>query len=390
MRVGERDTIISGVGMSQVGRRLNREAMDLTVESALRAIEDAGLTRDDIDGLVTYPGAGYPLDIAGPALFDVQEALRLQLNWFRSSSEGPGPLQAMNNAVMAVATGAAKHVLVYRTSTRTDFGKAKLDPQIYFFGNHYWGGPFGGSSPSREAVMATRHFHEHGTTKEQLGAICINQRNNAMLHPDAVFTKPMSMDDYLGARMICTPLGLFDCDSWADGSLSFIVSHRDHAPDCPNLPIGIEAFGTAVHARASHDQRDMSTMTAAWDASEQMWSRTDLKPDDVDTAHLYDGFSILTLIWLEALGFCGKGDGGPFVEGGERIALTGELPTNTDGGQLSFCRLEGLGHLREAIVQLRGQAGERQVKTRSGDPAVSVVSNGAGVIGGCMLLTGGV
>jgi acetyl-CoA acetyltransferase len=389
--VGERNAIVSGVGMSQVGRKIDRGPMDLTLESALRAIEDAGLTRDDIDGLVTYPGAGYPLAQAGPALFDVQENLQLSLGFFRSSSEGPGPIQAVHNAALAVASGVARHVLVYRTSTRSVIGKGKLDPHIYYFGNHYWADPYGGSSPSREAVMATRHFHDYGTTREQVGAIPINQRRNAALNPDAVFRQPLTMEEYLNARMISSPLCLYDCDTWGDGSVSFVVSHRDYAPDCPKTPIGIEAFGTAVRTRASHDQReDLSTMSAAWESSAHMWSRTDLKPADVDTAHLYDGFSFLTLIWLEALGFCGKGEGGPFVERGSRIALEGELPTNTDGGQLSFCRLEGLGHLREACLQLRGEAGERQVSKRGGTPEVAVVSNGAGVIGGCMLVTAGV
>ena len=122
---------------------------------------------------------------------------------------------------------------------------------------------------------------------------------------------------------------------------------------------------------------------ASRDAARQLWSRTDLKPSDVDTAQLYDGFSFLTLAWIEALGFCGRGEGGPFVEGGERIALGGELPLNTWGGQLSGGRLHGFGFLAEAIRQLRGECGERQVR----DCEVAVVANGGGPVAGCMLLT---
>jgi len=123
---------------------------------------------------------------------------------------------------------------------------------------------------------------------------------------------------------------------------------------------------------------------AARDAAQMLWSRTDLKPKDVDIAELYDGFSFITMAWLEALGFCGHGEGGPFIEGGQRIALEGELPLNTNGGQLSAGRMHGFGFLHEACTQLRGKAGERQVKN---DPQVAVVGAGGGPLASCLLLT---
>jgi len=123
----------------------------------------------------------------------------------------------------------------------------------------------------------------------------------------------------------------------------------------------------------------------ARDAGAQMWTRTALKPADVDIAELYDGFSFLTMTWLEALGFCGKGESGPFVENGTRIGIDGDLPLNTHGGQLSAGRLHGFGFLHEAVVQLRGEAGDRQVTKKQ--PEVAAVANGGGPIGGCMLLT---
>jgi acetyl-CoA acetyltransferase len=121
---------------------------------------------------------------------------------------------------------------------------------------------------------------------------------------------------------------------------------------------------------------------AMHDATKMMWSRTDLKPKDIDTAHIYDGFTWLTMSWLEALGICGEGESGAFIEGGERISLTGELPINTNGGQLSEGRMHGFGHLHEAVLQLRGQAGARQVA----DVKVSAVGNGGGNFGGALLL----
>jgi len=148
----------------------------------------------------------------------------------------------------------------------------------------------------------------------------------------------------------------------------------------------VNAVGTALWGRPSWDQFDDMTTMAARDAAASMWKRTDLQPADVDVAELYDGFSILAMVWLEALGFCGRGESGPFVEGGSRIALDGELPLNTSGGQLSGGRLHGFGLLHEACVQLRGEGGERQV---AGDPEVAAVANGGGPLAGSMLLTRG-
>ena len=160
----------------------------------------------------------------------------------------------------------------------------------------------------------------------------------------------------------------------------------DYAPDAPHPACHVNAVGTALRGRPSWDQFDDMTTMAARDAGASMWERTDLRPSDVDTAQLYDGFSILPLVWLEALDLCGRGESGAFVEGGSRIALDGELPLNTAGGQLSAGRLHGFGLLHEACVQLRGEGGDRQIPGRH---EVAVVANGGGPIAGSMLLTRG-
>ena len=194
----------------------------------------------------------------------------------------------------------------------------------------------------------------------------------------------MTMDDYLSARLVSTPFCLFDCDVPADGSTAVIVSAVDTAADLRQQPVAVEAIGTAIHGRPSWDQWDDLTTMALRDASAMLWSRTDLTPADVDVAELYDGFSFITLAWLEALGFCGRGEGGPFIEGGGRIALDGQIPLNTHGGQLSGGRLHGYCFLHEACTQLRGEGGERQVART---PAVAVAAAGGGPLAGCLLLT---
>jgi acetyl-CoA acetyltransferase len=398
----ERRAVISGIGQSAVGRRLGRSDIDLTVDACLAAVADAGLTRDDIDGLATYPGMGAgPAGFGGPSSPEVQDALRLRLNWHDGGGEGPGQMRAVIAACLAVAAGLARHVLVYRTVSestaqgtggRQGIGGGGGGGSVpRFSGFLQWSLPFGAvSAVNWLALVAERRVHEFGLTREQLGQIAVNGRRNAADNPKAVYRDPMTLDDYLAARMISTPLCLFDCDAPSDGSTALVVSHRDYAPDTPHPACHVNAVGTALRGRASWDQYEDPTTMAAQDAAASMWERTDLGPTDVDVAQLYDGFSILAMVWLEALGFCGRGESGSFVEGGTNISRQGVLPLNTAGGQLSGGRLHGFGLIHEACVQLRGEGGERQV-FRRGDslPEVAAVSNGGGPIAGTLLLTRG-
>jgi len=400
----ERRAVISGIGQSQIGRRLGRSDLDLTLEAGLAAIADAGLRPEDIDGLSTYPGMGSGTGgFAGPTTPEVQDALGLSLNWHDGGGEGAGQMRAVIAASLAVAAGLARHVLVYRTVSEGTAqgtggrqgiggsgGGGRGVPR--FGGFLQWSLPFGAvSAVNWIAMVGQRRVHEFGLTREQLGQIAVNGRRNAALNPNAVYREPLSLDDYLAARMISSPLCLFDCDAPCDGSTAVIVSHRDISPDLDHPAVHINAVGTALRGRPSWDQYEDMTTMAASDAAASMWERTELTPADVDTAQLYDGFSMLAVVWLEALGFCGRGESGPFIEGGTAIAREGVLPLNTAGGQLSGGRLHGFGLMHEACVQLRGEGGPRQV-VRPGGRAVEVaaVANGGGPIAGTMLLTRGI
>ena len=233
------------------------------------------------------------------------------------------------------------------------------------------------------SVYAQRHFHLYGTTREHLAQIAVTSRRNAARNPKALFREPMSIADYMAARMVSTPLCLLDCDAPTDASTVIILSSAEAAADLRKPTVRIEAVGGGIRGRSAWDQAEMPEMAASG-AARMLWSRTDLKPTDVDVALLYDGFSCLALTWLEAMGFCGKGEGGAFLEGGQRIAPDGELPLNPHGGQLSGGRTHGFGHVHEAVLQLRGEAGERQV---GGDPQVAAVTNGGGPLAGALLLT---
>ena len=191
------------------------------------------------------------------------------------------------------------------------------------------------------------------------------------------------MDDYLNARMISDPFVCSIAIYPVDASTAIVLPGVEHAPDTPHSAVQINAVGTACHGRPVWDQRDdFPSMGAMKSAADQMWSRTDLKHKDVNVAELYDGFSWFVMSALECLGFCERGESGPFVEGGSRIGLEGSLPLNTNGGQLSGGRLHGLGLFHEAVVQLRGEGASRQVK----DAEVAVVTHHGGPFATAILL----
>ncbi len=394
--VPEQRSIISGVGISRIGRRTGIPGLDLTVEAATQAIADAGLEPGAVDGIAT---------LGDTPLASAAAALGIRPSYTGGGFDTGGLLSPVMAACFAVAAGRARHVLVYRTvqmiggsivppsnepaPERTDPpepapGEAPAAALRDVMGDM---GPLlachAYSAANWLAMHCTRHMYLYGTTKEQLGWLAINSRRNAARNPLAVYRTPMTMTDYLAARPVSTPFGLFDCDVPVDGSIAFVVSPIEYAPDCRRDAVRVQAIGGASGTGGWLDRPDYPKM-ASTEAAKEMWSRTDLRPGDVDIAELYDGFTFLTFAWLEALGLCGDGEAGPFVEGATRIALDGELPLNTYGGQLSAGRMHGYWVLHEACMQLRGEAGDRQVPRR---PEVAVVSNGGGPIAGCLLLT---
>jgi acetyl-CoA acetyltransferase len=396
MEALERRAALTGIGQSRVGRRLGRDPLELTLDACLAAIEDAGLRRDDIDGVATYPGAvSVPMGFSGAGVTEVHDALRLNLNWWSGGLETSGQLGSVINACMAVACGLARHVLCFRSvwesTAQGGGGRAPIGVSASGGGAPRMTGMMEYTIPFRAysaacwiAMYAQRHFHEFGTTREQMAWIALNARRNAAGNPRAIYREPLSLEDYFAARLISTPFCLYDCDVPVDGATAVIVSAVDAARDLRRPPIRVEAVGSALHGRPSWDQFDDLTTMALRDAAAMLWERTDLRPRDVQVAELYDGFSFIAMAWLEALGFCGKGESGPFIEGGKRIALDGEIPLNTQGGQLSAGRLHGYGFLHEACVQLWGEGADRQVP---GDPRVAVAAAGGGPLGGCLLLT---
>ncbi|GAA2401693.1 OB-fold domain-containing protein [Actinomadura vinacea] len=379
---------VSGIGSSEIGRRLMVPPLSLTVQACERAVADAGLGLDDIDGLATYPGGGDTGGFGEGGVTALEAALGIRPTWYNGGAETFGPGGSLIAAMLAVAGGLARHVLCFRTlweATHTELmrsGRIGTGGRGRVSGHGSWFHPFGATSAAHTlAQNAQRHFHRYGTTRETLGWIALNQRANAALNPAAIYREPMTMDDYLGARPITTPFGLYDCDVPCDGAVAVIVSAVDAARDLAKPPVLVEAVGTQILERIEWDQSTLTHEPQVLGPAAHLWTRTSLRPGDVDVAQLYDGFTINCLSWIEALGFCGIGEAKDFLDGGKNIARDGMLPLNTHGGQLSHGRTHGMGLVHEAIVQLRGEGGPRQVP----GARVAAVSSGGLTPGGAIL-----
>lgn len=378
-------SVLTGIGRSRLGRRLMVDPTSLAVDACLAAVADAGLTLDDIDGLSTYPGGmGYDIGFSEGGITPIEEALRLRPTWVNGGGDIPGQAGAVIAAMMAVASGLCRHVLCFRTVWQTTAGAL----QLHTGGDrvltpHEWRIPFGSiSAASTIGMAANQYFHRYGATREMLGWIALNARAGAQRNPAAIYRDPMTMDGYMSARMISSPFGLYDCDVPCDGAIAVVVSAVETAADRPKPAIRIEAVGTQIAERLAWDQDTVTHESQTFGPAAHLWSRTDLRPADVDVALLYDGFTFNTISWLETLGFCGIGEAMDFLDGGRRIALDGDLPVNPHGGQLSEGRTHGFGFIYEAVQQLRGDSGAHQVS----GARTAVVATGGVTPGGALLL----
>ncbi|MFD2580131.1 thiolase family protein [Novosphingobium colocasiae] len=243
--------------------------------------------------------------------------------------------------------------------------------------------PFGCFSPANWlALYAGAYCHRYQVDPEFLGTIVSASRAQAARNPLALQREPLTLDGYRASRIISTPLRLADCDMPCDGAKAVVVSARQTAPDLRGPAVRVLALGSRMAEPQSWDQGTLTHQPQVFGAAAHMWSRTDLTPDDIDVAMLYDGFSFNLVSWLEALGFCAPGEAAAFIGDGSRIGPGGTLPVNTDGGHLSAGRSNGWGHLIEAVQQLRGDAGARQVR----GARTAVVTTGGAIPAGCCLL----
>ncbi len=328
-----------------------RNAYSLGIEAFENALEDCGLRREEIDGVIvsripSYTRICVSAGIKNPRLTNVLE--------------GSGRMSgiALQYAAMAVHAGMASVVAcVYGNNGRSAGASYGGEPGII----DSYNAPFGMTSPGASvALMWQRHMHEYGTNPEDLGALAISQRKFASLNPNAVMRTPITMDEYIKARYVCYPLRLYDYCLINDGGVCFIVTSAERAKDCKKQPVYIMATAQAASHTPYYHVSDYN-----WGAMElvarQVYNMAGVGPEDIDCAQIYDNFLPTVMFSLEGYGFCPKGESGRWIRGG-RVELGGELPINTSGGHCSESYMQGWALHTEAVRQLRGECGERQVQ----------------------------
>jgi len=362
---------VAGVALSDVGRVDDKGPYELIAQASRRALADAGLSPGDVDGLAsTGQGTLPPVDVG--------EYLGLRPRWVDSTAVGGAAWEVMaSHAVDAITAGHADVVLLtYGSTARSDLRKGLRGASINWGarGPLQWEAPYGHTLISKYAMAARRHMHQYGTTIEQLAEVAVSVRFNAADNPEAYYRDPITIDDVLAGPMIADPFTKLHCCIRSDGGAAVVLVNADRAKDLRSAPVWVlGAAETTSHMLTS--QWDDMTVGPASVSGPLAFARAGVRPADVDVAELYDAFTYMLLLTLEDLGFCPKGEGGRFVENGT-LRLGGELPTNTDGGGLSACHpgQRGLFLLVEAVRQLRGECGPRQVP----DAKIACVSGTGG------------
>ncbi|MFJ4873835.1 thiolase C-terminal domain-containing protein [Streptomyces sp. NPDC088745] len=375
-RAGTRKVAVAGVALADCGRVDDATPYALHAQAARRALADAGLDRTVIDG---FASAG--LGTLAPV--EVAEYLGLRPRWVDSTSVGGATWEVMAaHAVDAISAGHAGAVLlVYGSTARADIKAGRRTSNLSFGarGPLQFEAPYGHTLVAKYAMAARRHMHEYGTTLEQLAEVAVQARANAATNPDAMFRDPLTVDEVLSGPMIADPFTKLHCCLRSDGGCAVLLVAEDHVPDMAKEPVWVLGTGTSVSHTTMSEWDDFTVSPAAL-SGRRAYADAGLSPADVDLAEIYDAFTYMTLVTLEDLGFCAKGEGGPFVEKG-RLLRDGALPVNTDGGGLSACHpgMRGLFLLVEAVRQLRGEAGDGQVRKAGGRlPEVALASGTGG------------
>lgn len=348
---------IVGVGNTAYTRGTERTTVELHLEAAKKALDDAGLSPADIDGVMPNEMSGVIAEdfILNLGLSDLRFAATIRTG-------GASFVTALQAACTAVATGVARCVLVvggrrgYSAQRVSKISEGTMVPMPIMATCDEFERPYGNTVAVQHfAHAARRHMHEYGTTSEHFGMVAVACRKHANLNPQALMhAKPMTLEDHQASRMIADPLRLFDCSLESDGAGAVVVTSAERARDLrkPVVRISGIAEGHADPPTSITQKRDMAQIEGLCKAAQAAFGMAGVTPADIDFAQIYDGFTWITLASLEALGFCKLGEGGGFVEGG-RIELGGELPVNTAGGLVSEAHCSGVNHVLEAVRQLR-------------------------------------
>ena len=349
---------IVGVGDTPVGKVPGVSSLAFHQMAIRNAIRDAGLTKDDVDAVFTQPPYADPTFLHS---IWVARSLGIEPRYSADMNIGGAtPVGMLVHAAMAVANGLCNTAVIsFAENAYSERGK----PHHGHYNQQYedFERPYGRiGAPIGYALAAQRHMYEFGTTSEQLGAIAVAMRKHASLNPNSQMHDPITLADHQASPYVVEPFHLLDCCLVSDGGGAVVITTKERARDLKQKPVQMLGVGSHHPHKALQDAEDM-TITGAVESGKQAFSQAGLAPKDIDLAEIYDCFTFTVLVQLEDLGFCEKGQGGKFVEGG-RIELGGELPVNTHGGLLSQGHIDGILHIVEAVRQLRNECGPRQVE----------------------------
>jgi len=366
-----REVAIVGVGYSKLSRGDDPDPRQLTYAACLGALDDAGMEAHEVDGIYEYfhePGE------SPTSQWTARQLGIPNLNGFLDFSNGPSGLGPPMVASMAVASGVCDVALAYRTLPQRQGNNARVAQSLAASGPAQFTGVYGHGAAilANYAMKKRRRMAEFGNGAEEYGLVSISAHRWAALNERALFATPLTMEAYLSSRVIVDPLLIYDCDYPINGSCAVLVTTADRARDLRSKPVLVDSIAWGTGSGADFNFMDDYLYGGSFECGRRLWSRSEFKPSDVDTLAIYDGFTHIALSWIEALGFCGRGEFAGWAKGGATIGPGGSMPLNTSGGMLAEGRLQGIGLVAEAVVQLRGEAGRRQVDRAK----VAVVAGG--------------
>lgn len=361
----KKEVAIIGVGLTKFGEIWDKSFRSLMVEAGVKAIEDANIEPKDIDGLFGgNMSAGLFIKQEHLAALTMDQTGLLPKPAMRVESACASGGLALRAAYMAIKSGMHDIVVAGGAEKMLDVSTSKATEALATASDQEWEAFYGVTFPALYALLARRHMHKFGTTEKQLAQVAVKNHFNGARNPYAHFQKEITLETVMNSAKIADPLKLFDCSPLSDGAAALILASREKAEQVCKDPVWIAGSGQASGTLALHDRRDLCTLDASVEAAKQAYKQAGVTAKDIDCAEVHDCFTIAEILAIEDLGFCKKGEGGKFTERGE-TSLKGSIPVNTSGGLKSKGHpvgATGIAQVIEAVLQLRGKAGERQVK----------------------------